>query len=94
MSYEWHDLVGNVGVFLILGTYLLGQLGRLDIRHPGYSGSNALAALLIIVSLLHNFNLSSFMIEIAWLLISLYGLIRWRLDRGRGSAGVEQKGVA
>ena len=77
MSYEWHDLVGNIGVLLVLGTYLLVQMGRMDIRKPVYSGANALGAVLIIVSLLHDFNLSSFVIEIAWLSISLYGLARW-----------------
>ena len=77
MTYEWHDFVGNLGVLLVLGTYLLVQLGRMDIRRPTYSISNALGAVLIIVSLLQNFNLSSFVIEIAWLAISLLGLARW-----------------
>lgn len=81
MTYEWHDLVGNLGVFFVLLTYLLIQMERMDVRHPGYSTLNALGAVLIIVSLLHDFNLSSFIIEIAWLAISLYGLARWFLDR-------------
>ena len=77
MGYEWHDFVGNIGVALVLGTYFFVQSGRMDIRRPGYSLSNALGAVLILVSLLYNFNLSSFVIEIAWLAISLYGLARW-----------------
>jgi len=77
MSYGWHDLVGNLGVMLVLGTYLLVQMERMDLRHPGYSICNALGAMLIIVSLFYNFNLSSLVIEIVWLLISLYGLYRW-----------------
>jgi hypothetical protein len=77
MTYEWHDFVGNLGVLLVLGTYLLVQLDRLDIRRPVYSICNALGAILIIVSLLHDFNLSSFVIEIVWLAISLLGLFRW-----------------
>ena len=85
MTYEWHDLIGNLGVACVLGTYLLAQMGRMEIRHPGYSSLNALGAVLIIVSLLHDFNLSSFIIEIVWLSISLYGLLRWY--RGRDAAG-------
>ena len=81
MTYEWHDLVGNLGVFLVLATYLLVQMGRMDIRRPTYSLANASGAVLIIVSLTRNFNLSSFIIEIAWLLISLYGFLRWLRDR-------------
>jgi len=30
MSYQWYDLVGNIGVFLILITYLLLQLNKID----------------------------------------------------------------
>lgn len=85
MTYEWHDLVGNLGVFLVLVTYLLIQMGRMDVQRPAYSLANAAGALLILVSLSYNFNLSSFIIEIAWLTISLFGLYRWL--RGRASAG-------
>ena len=46
-------------------------------KRPGYSLLNGLGALLIMVSLIYNFNLSSFVIEIAWLMISAYGLWRW-----------------
>lgn len=88
MTYEWHDLVGNLGVFCVLATYLLVQMGRMDIRRPTYSLTNAAGAILILVSLLHDFNLSSFVIEIAWLLISLYGLIRWLRDRNRVQTAV------
>ena len=83
MGYEWHDLVGNVGVVFVLATYLLVQTGRMDVRRVSYSALNALGAALIIVSLLRDFNLSSFVIEIAWLAISLYGLLRWLRSRRR-----------
>jgi len=81
MSYAWHDLVGNLGVLLVLGTYLCVQMGRMDLRTPTYSLANAAGAILILVSLFYDFNLSSFVIEIAWLAISLYGLLRWQRDR-------------
>ena len=74
MDYQWHDFVGNIGVVLVLGTYLLLQLGRMDPRTLGYSALNGLGAVLILVSLLVDFNLSSFVIEIAWLVISIIGV--------------------
>lgn len=90
MSYGWHDLVGNLGVMLVLGTYLLVQMGRMDLRTPAYSLANAGGAVLILVSLLYDFNLSSFVIEIVWLLISLFGLIRWQRQRSLdGSQSME-----
>lgn len=86
MSYGWHDLIGNIGVVLVLATYLFVQMGRMDIRSPGYSGANAAGAVLIIVSLAYDFNLSSFLIEIVWLLISLIGLYRWQRQRAQAKS--------
>ena len=80
MDYQWHDFVGNVGVFLVLLCYLLIQMGRMDIRAAVYSVLNGVGALLIMVSLYYNFNLSSFVIECAWLMISVYGLARRVLE--------------
>lgn len=82
MDYGFHDLVGNIGVALVLGSYLLLQAGRLRADGFGYGTVNALGALLIGYSLLFDFNLSSFIIEVAWFLISVYGMVRiWRLRR-------------
>lgn len=77
LDYGWHDLVGNIGVVGVLTTYLLVQMGRLHIRNLSYSLINGACALLIIVSLLVDFNLSSFIIEIAWFLISLLGVVNY-----------------
>jgi hypothetical protein len=76
MEYGLHDLLGNLGVIAILGCYLLLQLGRLTADHMSFSMLNGLGALLIIVSLFFEFNLSAFLIEFFWLLISLYGIYR------------------
>lgn len=81
MDYELHDLIGNVGVVLILGSYLLVQLRRLDATGVPYLLANGLGAGLILVSLARDFNLSAFLIELVWLLISLYGLARIFLER-------------
>ena len=80
-SYGWHDLVGMLGVVALLSTYFMLQIGKLDAQGIVYSSVNGLAAILIIVSLLHTFNLASFVIEIFWLAISLIGIIRWLRKR-------------
>lgn len=76
MSYSWPDFVGNVGVFMVLLSYFLLQLDRIDPKSLGYSVLNAIGAVLICFSLYFNFNLSSFIIEIFWLGISLFGIYR------------------
>ena len=75
-GYEPHDLMGNLGVLFILVTYLLLQLEKVDVSSLIYSALNAAGAALILYSLLYDFNLSAFLIESAWLAISLYGLAR------------------
>ncbi len=80
MSYEWHDIVGNIGVSFIIGTYILLQLERMDSESYLYSILNALGALFVIISLTYDFNLSGIIVESFWVGISLVGLIRqWRL---------------
>jgi hypothetical protein len=76
MSYGAHDLIGNLGVAMILFAYLLVQLGRLDPRGVAGSSVNAIGAFLVVVSLIVDFNLSAFIVEAAWCLISLFGIAR------------------
>jgi hypothetical protein len=77
---EFHDIVGAVGVALIVAMYLLLQGGRIAATQPWFSVLNALGSALILVSLFYEFNLAAAIIEVFWLLISLYGLVRtWRI---------------
>ena len=75
-NLTWFDLTGFIGVLLIIVAYLLLQLDKLPSSSPRYSLLNAGGALLIIVSLIFAFNLSAFIVEAFWFLISLLGL--WR----------------
>ena len=74
MNYEWHDLLGNIGVLLILGCYLLVHLNRINTQGLRYSALNGIGAGLLCVSLYIDFNLSGLLIEFSWLLISVFGL--------------------
>lgn len=85
MDYQWYDFIGNVGVFCILLAYLLLQLGRLGSRTLAYSLLNGVGASFILVSLIYDFNLSAFIIELFWLLISMYGLMRLVLSKERAN---------
>jgi len=76
MSYRWHDFVGNLGVLLILISYLRLQMGRISAATVAYSAANGVGAVLILISLRYEFNLSAFVVEAAWLMISVYGVVR------------------
>ncbi|MEM9302375.1 MAG: hypothetical protein AAGE01_09715 [Pseudomonadota bacterium] len=73
---SWHNIIGSVGVLLILGTYLALQLGHMRSYQPMYSVLNGLGAAAVLVSLVVDFNLPAFIIEAAWLVISIIGLYR------------------
>ena len=77
MSYGLLDLVGNIGVLILMVTYLLLQLNKLRSEELVYSVLNAAGASLIIVSLLVDFNLSALLMEVFWVLISFVGIYRY-----------------
>ncbi len=89
MTYGWHDLLGIIGVVLIVATYMLLQLEKLSATSFLYSATNGLGASLILVSLIYDFNLSAFIIEAFWLLISIYGIVRY-FSRNRSRFAAKQ----
>jgi multidrug transporter EmrE-like cation transporter len=70
------NALGLIGVFLVLLMYFLLQLDKIEPKKPAYSIVNACGSVLILVSLYFYFNLSSAVIETAWLAISLFGIYR------------------
>lgn len=69
------DLIGLTGVALLIITYALLQLDKIDPKGFWYSFNNLLVAILVTVSLVYTPNLASIVIEIFWFLISLYGVV-------------------
>jgi hypothetical protein len=87
MNYGWHDLIGNIGVVMVLIIYLLLQMEKLPASNPLFSALNALGAVLILVSLSQEFNLSAFLIESVWFVVSVYGMVRWYRGRNKPLVG-------
>ncbi len=77
MEYKWYDFVGSIGVFVIIFTYVLLQTGRIKSENPSYSILNAVGASLIVFSLFFNFNFSAFIVEFFWILISIFGIVKY-----------------
>lgn len=77
MQLSLPDLVGILGVFIIIVAYMLLQLEKMDAKDLSFSILNTLGALLIIISLMYDWNLASFLMESIWMLISLYGILKY-----------------
>ena len=65
----------GLGVALLIITYALLQLDKIDPKGFWYSFNNLVVAILVTVSLIYTPNLASIVIEIFWFLISLYGVV-------------------
>jgi predicted membrane protein len=76
LDYSWFDLVGNTGVALMVVAYMLLQLEKLSSSAVSYLLLNAAGAIMVMISLWFRFNLSAFLMEAFWLLISLFGLAK------------------
>ncbi|HVF45938.1 MAG TPA: hypothetical protein VNA17_00080 [Pyrinomonadaceae bacterium] len=77
----WYDIIGTLGVGVIVLTYVLLQLGRVRSDQLAYSALNAVGAVLILISLYYVFNLPSFIVEFFWLVISLFGIGKYLARR-------------
>jgi hypothetical protein len=79
------DAIGMLGTLLVVLAYFLLQLERADPRGLAYNLLNLLGAIFLLFSLVFNFNLASFVIELFWIAASLIGM--WRYWRRHGLAG-------
>jgi hypothetical protein len=81
MLDNWYDIVGTIGVAVIILTYILLQLERIRSTELIYSLLNAIGASLILISLYFDFNFPSVVVEGFWLVISLFGIGRYLLKK-------------
>ena len=77
MSFFWYDWAGYLGVALVLLAFFLLQERKLQGSGLVYQLMNVLGAIGVMLSLgFGNFNLAAFIMQVAWLLIGSYGIVR------------------
>jgi paired small multidrug resistance pump len=91
MNLQWYDWIGVAGTLMVLGAFFGLQSGRLAGNGIVYQLLNLLGAAGVLVSLVGEFNLSVFLLEVAWVSISAYGIVRSL--RGRRHAAPRQSGA-
>jgi hypothetical protein len=75
------DIGGVIGVAMMLFAYAGGQLRKLEMTGLPALLMNLIGSLLVLWSLSFKFNLSAALMEGAWALVALYGLIKLALSR-------------
>ena len=71
---SWPDIVGFIGVFIILIAYSLLQARRMDGNGVWYPLINLVGAILILISLLYKPNMPAIVMEAAWVVVSVVGI--------------------
>lgn len=68
------QMAGLAGFVCYIGAFGSVQIGILDGNSMAYSLANIVAALLVAISLLAEFNLATALIQISWIIIGALGL--------------------
>jgi hypothetical protein len=77
MADMLYNAIGSVGVIVLLSAYFLLQTERLQAYSLNYSLLYLLGSGMILISLLYDFNLPSFLIKLSWAVISMMGILPW-----------------
>lgn len=70
------QLIGFVGMVFVVSAYFLLQTEKHKITSFTYQLLNLIGAILLLISLLVHFNLGSFIIEIFWIGITIFGIYK------------------
>ncbi|KAB7884257.1 CBU_0592 family membrane protein [Poseidonibacter ostreae] len=70
--YQW---AGFVGMLFVVIAYLFLQMNKYTIKSLQYQLLNLVGAILLLISLFVHFNLGSFIIEVFWIIITVYGIV-------------------
>ena len=81
MNLAWYDWCGIAGTLMVLVAFFLLQAGRLAGTGILYQLLNLFGAGGVLVSLLGTFNVSVFVLELVWMAISAYGIVRTLMSR-------------
>ena len=76
IAMDIYQIIGFVGMLFIVYAYFLLQTKKTDFDSSLYQYLNLIGAILLTISLLVHFNLGSLLIEIFWIAITLYGILR------------------
>jgi len=81
MIAHLHNIIGTIGVGLIVLAYFLLQFNKVSSNSLVYLTMNLVGSSLFLGSLLVDWNLAGVILQSVWILISLYGIIRVTLKR-------------
>ena len=91
-DFYFIDIIGIIGVAIVIITYFLLQINKISSEALSYSLFNIIGSSLIVLSLLEHWNLASFLIEMCWIMISFIGVFKY-FKRKVSKINVDMKGI-
>ncbi len=83
-SLTFVDAIGSFGALIVVAAYFATQMRMMNSDDLAFPMVNLIGSILIVFSLMQNFNLASMLIEGFWIVISVIGIIQYfRLRRVR-----------
>ena len=76
MNLEWYDWAGIAGTLMLLGAYYLLQAGLVQGNRWAYQLLNLVGAVGVLLSLQGGFSITVLLLGVAWVAITLYGMVR------------------
>ena len=74
MTFDWANLIGLIGSAIFIAAFAYANAAK-QLNKLWFNAANLIGALLLLWSLSVHFNLAAFVLEAAWGLIALGGLI-------------------
>lgn len=78
MEMDIYNIIGFFGAFIYMFSYFLLQAKHITSEGVEYTILNLLGAIFILISLIEHFNLPSLILQVIWIGISIYGLIKYK----------------
>ncbi len=74
MTFDWANLIGLVGSAIFIAAFAYANAAK-SFDKLWFNAANLFGAVLLLISLSVHFNLAATVLEVAWAIIALVGLI-------------------
>ena len=79
------EIIGHIGVFCFLSAFFLLQKEFFKPDDLRYLGLNLVGAIMLLISLYHDWNLPAFILEVMWATISFHGILKTLRKRAKAN---------
>ena len=79
MAFDYNDIMDAISILSVIAflvPFIMLQLHKISVLNPMYSLMNLIGSVLILITMVRDFNLAACMCNIVWGFFSLYGVFK------------------